>query len=58
MQPMRLVHTAIALLMAACMVIFGLWVVTVINDPTCSASPEMAGGVTRILQYISFCWIG
>ena len=58
MQPMRLVHTAIALLMAACMIIFGLWVVTIINDPACSASPEVAGGATRVLKALAFCWIG
>lgn len=55
---MRLSHTAIALLMALIGVIFGIWLVTLLNDPTCSASPEIAGGTTRIRQYISFCWLG
>lgn len=55
---MLLIHRFLALLILLGMTMYGLWVVTMINDPTCSASPEMAGGVTRILQYISFCWIG
>lgn len=56
--PLRLVHTAIALLMMIGGILFGLWIVTLINDPTCSASPEVAGGATRILKVIAFCWLG
>ena len=55
---MLLVHKTLALLMMLGGIIFGLWLVTLLNDPTCSASPEIAGGATRVLQYLAFCWIG
>lgn len=57
-QLMLLIHKTLALLMMIGGILFSLWLVTLINDPTCSAPPETAGGATRILQYLAFCWIG
>lgn len=57
-QLMLLIHKTIALIMMLGGILFGLWVVTIINDPTCSASPEVAGGATRILKALAFCWLG
>lgn len=55
---MQAVHTTFALFIAISVIIIGLWVITLINDPTCSASPEVAGGATRILKALAFCWLG
>ena len=57
-QLMLLIHKTLAFIMLIGGILFGVWLVTLLNDPTCSASPEIAGGVTRILQYLSFCWLG
>ena len=52
------VHRILALIMGLGLIMYGLWVVTLINDPTCSASPEIAGGATRVLKTLAFCWLG
>lgn len=55
---MLFVHRFLALLILLGMTMYGLWVVTIINDSACSAPPEIAGGATRILKTLAFCWIG
>ena len=54
----QLVYTALAMLMLLGVIMYGLWVVTLINDPICSSSPEVARGATRVLKTLAFCWIG
>ena len=55
---MLLAHRVIALIMMFGGILFGIWLVTLFNDPICSASPEVAGGTTRVLQALALCWIG
>ena len=55
---MLLVHKFFAMLILLGMIIYGIWVVTIINDPACSAPQEVAGGATRILKALAFCWLG
>ena len=56
--PMQLVHTALALLMAICVIIFGFWVITLLNDPTGTMQSGIPTGATRIFHALAFCWIG
>lgn len=53
-----IIQAAAGMLVAISAVIFTIWLITVVNNPTCESTPAIGVWGANIVKTFALCWLG